>query len=336
MLAYVYSDFRFNTLDKINGENFNDIYNLFAEIIVRSLSYQLKRGLYKTYVNREDAIPVIRGRINMLKTFAERQRNPNLAYCNFDEITENNPYNQVVKATLKYLIGSTIIEDSRKRSLMRILRSFGSVASINLRSFHFDHFSFDRNTQNYQMLINICKLIYENKIMTTEVGNYKLYTLSNDQMEKLYEKFVLAYYKRHHPETKPRASCINWAIVKKESTTEILPTMKTDIMLSIGERTLIIDTKYYGETMNKYFDKNTIWPDHLRQIYTYVMEYDKDKSGLVDGMLLYAKSTDGKALKGQMKKSSGNVIYFRTLDLNQNFEEIIKQLEALLIDENPH
>lgn len=330
MLAYAFRDFRFNMYKKINGENFEDIHNLFAEILIRSVSCQLKQGLYKTYVNQEGALPVIRGKIDMLKTRAVQQNNPYHVYCNYDELTVNNPYNQVVKTTLQHLVKCPDVDESRKRAIRQILRCFASVDSTDLKSTRFDQFCFDRNNQNYQMLINICRLIFENRIMTTEKGNYKLYTLSDDQMARLFEKFVLAYYRREHPETKPRVSHINWDIIEEESTIGILPVMQTDIMLTIGDRTLIIDTKYYGESLNVHFDKNKIHVDHLRQIYTYVMEYDKDRTGLVDGMLLYAKTQEDVVPNGQMKKPVGNTIYFRTLDLNQNFEEIAKQLEAII------
>lgn len=329
MLAYAFRDFRFNMYEKINGENFKDIDNLFAEILIRSVSSQLKQGLYKTYVNKEEVLSVMRGRIDMLKTLAVQQNNPYHAYCSYDELTVNNPYNQVVKTALQYLAKSSDVEEGRKHSLRQLLRSFASIDTINPKLINFDQFCYDCNNQNYQMLINICRLIYENRIMTTEKGNYKLYTLSDDQMARLFEKFVLAYYRRHHPETKPSVSYIYWNVIEAESTISLLPVMKTDITLTLGERTLIIDTKYYEESLNTNFDKSKIHPDHLRQIYTYVMEYDKERTGMVDGMLLYAKTVDDIAPNGKMKAPTGNTIYFRTLDLNQNFEEIEKQLEDI-------
>ena len=330
MLAYAFRDFRFNMFEKISGENFENIHNLFAEILIRSVSCQLKQGLYRTYVDQEGLLPVIRGKIDMLKTGSVQKTNPYRTYCYYDELSVNNPYNQAVKTTLQYLLKCTDVDESRKQTIRRLLHYFATIDYINLKSIHFDQFCFDRNNQNYQMLINISRLIYENRLMTTEDGKYKLYTLSDDQMERLYEKFVLSYYRRHHPELNPRPIQIEWNIIEAESTTDILPKMQTDIMLSNGDRTLIIDTKYHRESMNNRFDTNKIHIDHLRQIYTYVMEYDKERTGLVDGMLLYAKTQEEFAPKGQMKKSTGNTLFFRTLDLNRNFEDIKKQLDEII------
>ena len=130
--------------------------------------------------------------------------------------------------------------------------------------------------------------------MTTESGKYKMRTFTDEHLCRLFEKFVLEYYKTEHPEYNAQAAQISWNIDKEVSTTNILPIMQTDILLSLTGRTLIIDTKYYSHTMQVQFDKATIHSNNLYQIHTYVMNRDKKHKGNVDGMLLYAK---------QMKKS---------------------------------
>lgn len=50
------------------------------------------------------------------------------------------------------------------------------------------------------------------QLMTTEDGKFKLREFSDDHMCRLYEKFVLEYYKKHHPELKPCAAQIEWNI----------------------------------------------------------------------------------------------------------------------------
>lgn len=46
-----------------------------------------------------------------------------------------------------------------------------------------------------------------------------------------------------------------------------------------------------------------------------------------DGMLLYAKTQEEIQPDGQMKWHDGNMIYYRNLDLNQDFDGIKQQLE---------
>ena len=46
-------------------------------------------------------------------------------------------------------------------------------------------------------------------------------------------------------------------------------------------------------------------------------------------MLLYAKTQEEIVPDNQAKFADGNTIYYRTLDLNQDFENIKSQLESL-------
>lgn len=86
--------------------------------------------------------------------------------------------------------------------------------------------------------------------------------------------------------------------------------------------------------MQKHFSKKTIHSNNLNQIFTYVINRDVDHSGKVDGMLLYAKTEEDIIPDGQMEYKDGNIIYFRTLDLNQDFKNIKEQLDLLVAYNN--
>ncbi len=330
MLAYAFHHFKFNMFDAIKGEKFKNTQDLFAEILIRSVSSQIKQGLYRTYVSVEGPLPVIRGKINLLKTYELQKNSPLYAYCLYDELSFNNPYNQIVKTTLLCLLRCSNVDSNHKDLIRHILRYFISIDSMNLTSVQWNKFVFDSNNQNYQFLINICRFIYEENLMTTEDGKYKLKTLSENHMERLFEKFVLEYYKKNHPETKPRAKQIDWDIKKENVSNSILPVMQTDIMLTIGDRTLIVDTKFYSHTLQSYFNIEKIHSSNLFQIYTYINNYDVDHTGKVDGMLLYAKTENGPLLDDKRTFNEGNIIYFKTIDLNKEFQDIRKQLDDIV------
>lgn len=147
-------------------------------------------------------------------------------------------------------------------------------------------------------------------------------------LSKLFEKFVLSYYRRHYPQHSARSAKVEWDIDVAASTTAIIPEMRTDIMLSFPTRTLIIDTKYYSRSMQEYMGKTAIHSSNLYQINSYVLHEDKGHAGNVDGMLLYARTQEEITPEGHMKLSDGNTIYFRNLDLNQPFADIRHQLDS--------
>lgn len=101
------------------------------------------------------------------------------------------------------------------------------------------------------MLMNICYFVLEGLLQTTEDGKYHMATFSDEYMHRLYEKFVLEYYKTEHLELKTNTSRIKWNIdyQSDNKALELLPCMQSDIMLEYNGRTLIIDTKYYSQTM---------------------------------------------------------------------------------------
>ena len=61
-----------------------------------------------------------------------------------------------------------------------------------------------------------------------------------------------------------------------------------------------------------------------------VTEQDKERTGRVDGMLLYAKTQEDIVPDNHVTKDFGNTLYFRTLDLNQDFQNISQQLDNIV------
>ena len=331
MLAYAFQELRQNNYSEIEGETFEDIYALFAEILSRGISYQLKQGLYCEYVARHESMQTVRGKIDINGTIANRMRKNQQIACSYDELSEDNIYNQILVTTVTTLIKHSDVKKEKKSKLKQLMLFFQNVHTINVHSIRWDALRFDRNNRNYRMLLYLCYFIISEWLMTTEEGVFKMRTFSDDHMCRLFEKFVLEYYKKHHPELKPCAAKIDWNVEKEQTTANILPIMQTDILLTMEERTLIIDTKYYSHSMQKQYNKSTIHSNNLYQIHTYVTEYDEDHKGNVDGMLLYAKTQEEIVPDGQLKRKDGNYIYFRTLDLNTDFETIKKRLDSFIL-----
>ncbi len=334
MLTYAFQSLRQNNYAEIAGESFDNIQDLFAEILYRGVSWQLKQGLHREYVVRGEPLPTIRGKINMPRTIGNLVQKKQHIHCEFDELTENNLFNQILKTTITLLIRHIDVQQDRKVALKKLVVFFSNVDLIDTRMIRWDALRFDRNSRTYQMLLYICYFVLDGLIMTTESGQYKMKEFSDDHMCRLFEKFVLEYYRKTHPELNPRAAQIEWNIDKESSSMDVLPIMQTDITLSFPNRTLIIDTKYYSRILVSHMGKNQLHTNNLYQINTYVFNMDVTHSGTVDGMLLYAKTDEAIAEDTQSLWRDGNIIYIRTLDLNQPFDAhsigIKQQLEKLI------
>ncbi len=331
MLAYAFQELKQKNYEEIKGEPFEEIHDLFAEILIRAISFQLKQGLYRQYVHRQESMYSVRGKINIAGSIKHRTRQSNMLTCEYDELSEDNIYNQIVVTTSRILIRHPKVKDNRKAQLKKLMLFFSNVQEIDARIIHWNMLRFDRNNMHYRMILYICYFILDNMLLSTDEGKYKIREFSDEHMCRLFEKFVLEYYKRHHPELKANAGQVSWNTNEEASSFSFLPIMQTDIMLSKGERTLIIDTKYYSQITQKHYDKSTIHSHNQYQIFAYVMNHDKDHRGNVDGMLLYAKTQEDIVADGQMVFRDGNVIYYRTLDLNQDFEKIKERLDSFVL-----
>ena len=268
----------------------------------------------------------------MVETIKNRIRHKQVLSCEFDELSENNIFNQIIKTTAEILIREKTVSSKRKNQLKSILPFFDGVSVIDPFNIHWNMLRFQRNNQTYKMLMNICYFILDGMLMTTEAGAYKMATFADDHMNRLFEKFVLEYYRVHHKGLSAYPDQIAWDITDRETAAiDFLPAMKTDITLHKGDRTLIIDTKYYGHMMQEQFDKQTIHSGNLYQIFTYVKNLDKDNTGNVSGMLLYARTQE--SIAPDLDAHFGpNHIMVRTLDLNQEFAGIREQLDAISLE----
>ena len=114
----------------------------------------------------------------------------------------------------------------------------------------------------------------------------------------------------------------------------MLPVMQSDITLSLGNKVLIIDAKYYSRTMQVQYDKHTLHSNNLYQVFTYVKNKEaqfRDEPHEVSGMLLYAQ-TDENIQPNNTYWMSGNKITVRTLNLDTEFSEISRQLNEIADD----
>lgn len=331
MLTYAFQVLKQKNYDDIAAEDFEDIQDLFAAILAKGVSQQLKQGLHREYITKNEDLSVMRGKLDIHGTINNQIQRKKVLSCEYDELSVNNIFNQILKTTITILVRDSGVKQSHKSDLKKVILFFNDVDAIEPSSIRWDSLMYQRNNKNYEMLMNVCYFVLDGMLQTTDKGNYKMVSFSDDHMHKLYEKFVLEYYKRHHTYlTEARAARVKWnlAVGTEEGMIRFLPIMQTDIFLRYKEQVLIIDTKYYGHTMQMQYDKATLHSGNVYQIFTYVKNQDAANTGNVSGMLLYAK-TEEAITPDCSFVMGGNKISVKTLDLNKEFKLIAAQLDKI-------
>lgn len=329
MLSYAFRVLNEQGYKDIATEEFDNTAELMAAILAKGISTQIKRGLGKEYISRTEAMSSLRGKLDISESIKTQTMLKRQIICIYDDFSVNSNMNRIIKSTVGLLLKSDISK-RRKKELRKLMVFFTDVEFVDLYSVNWN-IHYNKNNQTYRMLISVCYLVVKGLLQTNSDGNTKLMDFFDEQrMYKLYEKFILEYYRKEYPELTVNASQISWQL--DDGNNAMLPVMQTDIMLTYQERILIIDAKYYSRTTQTQFNANTLHSGNLYQIFTYVKNKEAElvtKPHEVSGMLLYAK-TDEEICPDNTYKMSGNKISIRTLDLNLKFEDIKKQLDFIV------
>ena len=328
MLAYAFQVLNEQGYRSIATEDFDNTAELCAAILIRGISTQIKRGLGKEYLPRTEALSSLRGKIDISETIKTQALQRKQMVCSYDEFCVNSYMNRIIKSTMLLLL-RTDITKARKKEMRKLLVFFDEVETIDLFTVNWS-MQYNRNNQAYRMLISICYLVVKGLLQTQSDGTKKLMDYLDEQrMHLLYEKFILEYYRKEYPQITANASQIPWQL--DDDVSAMLPVMQTDIMLSHGEKTLIIDAKYYAHSTQIQYDKHTLHSGNMYQIFTYVKNKETelaDRPHEVSGMLLYAK-TDEDIYPENEYRMSGNRIEVRTLNLDGDFDMIKAQLDGI-------
>lgn len=334
MLAYAFRALDERGWGDFDAEEFDNVADLSAAILCRGVGMQLKRGIGREYVDRTGALASPCGKVELSESLRARTLMRHQAVCTWAELSPDTEMNRILKSTMLLLLRSDAAPE-RKRGLRRLLAYFGDVGEADLAHVDWD-MHFDRTGRGYRMLMGACWLACNGMLQGERKGGTRLMGFGDDQrMSRLYERFVLEYYRRERPDLEVGAPYVRWAL--DDGASDLLPAMKSDVTLSRGSDVMIIDCKYYAHDTQLHMGARTVHSHNLYQIFTYVKNRDAgfgDEPHRVSGMLLYAR-TDDEVQPDVTYHMSGNEISVTTLDLDQDFERIRARLNAIALKRFP-
>lgn len=330
MLSYAFQILNEQGYRKIAAEKFHNTTELCAEIIIVAVNRQIKNGIEKEYVPRLDDVVTVRGKINISESIKKQVILRKQLTCEYDEFSVNTYKNRIIKSTMLLLLKSNI-KVEQKEKIRKLLLYFSDVNILDVRYIDWN-INFNRNNRSYHLLISICYLIIKGLLQMQKDGSITMKDYFDEQrMCRLYEKFILEYYKKEFPSMDVSSSQIQWCL--DDEYNNCLPIMQSDIMVSHKNNILIIDAKYYSNNIQSYHEKKSVISGNLYQIFTYVKNLafnNRDKK--VSGLLLYAKTDSDVQVEENTYLMSGNKIGTAKLNLNCDFSEIKKQLDNIILD----
>lgn len=329
MLSYAFQGLTKDEEQRIASEEFENTADLLCAVLTLAVSSLLKRGLYKEFIAVEEDLHTLRGKIDLGSTIRNYSKGDKVLTCEHDEFSEDNLFNQIILCTMMQFARSDEVAEDRKTALKRIIPYFSNVKVVHPSAIRWDALEYRTNNREYRFVINVCYFALNALLLTTDSGDYHMHGFADDQyIHRLYEKFILEYYRKEYPELEANNSQIKWNVDGGEEVIQ-LPRMNTDITLSYDNRYLIIDAKFYGRELARVMEKDVYHSGNLYQIYSYVKNKDVHHDGSVAGMLLYAKTEYDIDVFSKPFSLEGNRFQVLQLDLNCPFADIKNTLDTI-------
>ncbi len=336
MLAYIYKTLNKKTDRFYNEEEFPSIYDLFAELLIKGIHKQIKRGLNKDYKEKLENIVNIKGKIEITESIKQNTIMSHKMTCCYDEYVVDSYFNRIVKTTASYLLKSKKIQEKkRSNALKKTIYYFSEVKEIYpISSIRFQNLTFNKNNESYKFLLEICRLVLQHLYIGSENGKLLFHEYLEDKaMASLYESFLREYFKSNYKNFQVFVEKKEWPYDKTKTIGNIknLPKMKTDITIFDKEKQtkLIIDAKFYQSIFSQYFDKDLFNASNMYQIFSYVKTENQVCKGKVLGMILYAK-TENESIGWNEFVIDGNTFVITDIDLMGDFSLIDTKLQDII------
>lgn len=325
MMAYAYGggfrDVLAFDFGQADASECKEAHSLYAGLLVRELTRQMRRGLCKRDLLFHEVLPSPRGRIDAVRTLTAGECFRARFACSFSEMEEDCLPNQVIKTTLYHLMP---LEGVKKSEIRRLISAMEDIGLIELSSVDWLRLSEMHLPVSYRSMLGLCQLIVKGLLQEGRDGRYRVIQMDDNKKASLFEAFVRGFYQEHFKEFEPRKRNIDWHCDEQDAASN-LPGMQADIVLESKACTLIIDTKFYKRAWQS---DSTALSANFYQIYSYVKNADRTHSGRVRGLLLYAR-TEGEEELNVSCSIGGNAFFIRMLDLSiPEFKKVEEQLRT--------
>lgn len=330
---YYLLGYAWNRLDErdrvaVSIDDRTELVDLFAKILINATRILLKRGIDKSYVETRAEISGVKGKLELAATLKNNLQTRLRTVCGFDEFSADISTNRILVTTLRRLTKTANLDSELKRDIRKLLPMFGDVESVRLNPAILKRLRLSRNNRFYAFVLDVCRLIAENILPSENVGEWKFVDFTRDErkMNQLFEKFIYHFY-RVETDFRVKSAIIEWRFSSlSEGSESFLPVMRTDVTLENSDRKIIIDAKFYRETLTENFSRKKIKSANLYQLFCYLINQRNDTDGRTlkaAGILLYPTIETDYDLDFQFEN---HPISVKTVDLHADWRSIARRL----------
>lgn len=286
-----------------------DLLGAVARMFDTAIQRAAPRGIARGYRSMEEALPTVRGRINIGAQIARRKGAVFPLECVFDEFTEDILLNQMLKAALTRLRPVGGIEESVQRNLAFRRLLFREVTEVDFQPASVPALSFTRLNLHWEPAARLAQLILRQQSVRDENGRIAGSSFLVD-MNLVFEKFLEEALR-----DRLRVRGFEMAAQKNRPLTDQVNITPDFIVQRNGADLVVADAKYKVSNIGEWDSGN------LYQMLAYCVALRIKR-----GMLVYATH---RAPEVQTVTSNGVQIELVGIDLGARPAQILVQADQL-------
>ncbi|MDQ0154692.1 McrC family protein [Robertmurraya andreesenii] len=251
-------------IDKMN------LYEIFINMYIQEVRNLMKKGLRSVYLPVQDNLNYYKGKLNVGEHIKRNLIHKERFYVGYDEFDINRPENRLIKSTLlklQKLSSST----ANLKEIRQLLLHFEMVKPSSNYTRDFSLVVIDRNTEDYEALMQWSKVFLLNQSFTTFSGNTTARALLFP-MEKVFEAYVAKHLKQ-------ALADLPWEVSTQDRGYYLIDqpkkfALRPDIVITRhGQSPIVLDTKWKSLT-NQPRKNYGISQADMYQMYAYSKKYN--------------------------------------------------------------
>ena len=275
----------------------DQILEFLVDEFVRLVEDRVSAGLHRSYVEREENLTAVRGRIPIAEDMRRNLIERHHVFCRFTEFSWDIPENQIIRQ-VAHQLANWVTDPKRRLRLWQIDHLLVEVTPTAMPAHAIDRFVYTRQNDDYEPIHHLCRLFLEGSSVSEHAGNTPFNTFLLD-MNRLFESFVTQVLHDRAP-AGLRLEDQHTTTLDRDGYLAIRP----DLLVSrnLGP-VLVADCKY------KRLDHEPFRHHDVYQVLAYCTAF-----GIDHGMLIYPRSE--RSVSGDLSiRNRGTVIRQIGLDL---------------------
>jgi 5-methylcytosine-specific restriction enzyme subunit McrC len=262
------------------GNEQSDFFEILIYLFSKYTKELLSSSIYQKYVEVESELSFVKGRIDFdsyITNNLSRGRNHKVS-CVFDSFEMDNNFNQCIKQVAKLLISAT--KDSQnKRNLYDILFLLDEVSDVAIPADECKRILFNPMFSSFETVRDYCVLFLENSISFNYKNSLKLFAFLLP-MEYVFEDFLFGFIDREIEGVNPKGQVTGKYLDETKNYG-----LKPDLVLDLGGKKIIADSKYKMVYDDSNDNKRGIAQPDLYQMLAYAVRFN-----ITDIKLFYPKT----------------------------------------------